>query len=54
MLSRKSSLNVHFASSDLHELGALIDSVTSRTTRMDLERMICTGSGEVTARFRAR
>ena len=51
MLSRNSSLNVHFASSDLHELGALIDSVTASEKADGIGAYDLHGSGEFTGKI---
>jgi translocation and assembly module TamB len=50
VLSRNSSLNVHFASSDLHELGALIDSVTTSVKAHGLGAYDLHGSAEFTGK----
>jgi translocation and assembly module TamB len=50
VLSSNSSLNVHFTSSDLHELGALIDSVTASDKANGLGAYDLHGSAEFTGK----
>ena len=50
VLSSNSSLNVHFASSDLHELGALIDSVTASDKANGIGAYDLHGSAEFTGK----
>ena len=50
VLSSNSSLNVHFTSSDLHELGALIDSVTASDKANGIGAYDLHGSAEFTGK----
>ena len=50
VMSSNSSLNVHFASSDLHELGALIDSVTASDKANGIGAYDLHGSAEFTGK----
>ena len=50
LLSSNSNLNVHFASSDLHELGALIDTVTPSNKPNGIGAYDLHGSAEFTGR----
>jgi translocation and assembly module TamB len=50
VMSSNSSLNVHFASSDLHDLGALIDSVTASDKANGIGAYDLHGSAEFTGK----